>query len=111
MDTEIFEIEEQIQFIMDELNSPIPTTPGLGFRMTAIIFAEAGDLTRFDFPDKLLAYTGTSPLTYSPASSRIVTHTWKSVTPDICVMPFTTQPSMSATGPQPLPLILLKIVL
>ena len=64
LDNEIVEIEEQIQAIMDELNSPITTIPGLGFRMAAMIFAEVGDFTRFDSPDKLLAYAGMSPSTY-----------------------------------------------
>ena len=64
LDDEIVEIEEQIQAIMDELHSPITTIPGLGFRMAAMIFAEVGDFTRFDSPDKLLAYAGMSPSTY-----------------------------------------------
>ena len=64
LDTEIAEIEEQIQSIMDELHSPITTIPGLGFRMAAMILAEVGDFSRFDSPDKLLAYAGMSPSTY-----------------------------------------------
>ena len=64
LDAEIEEIEEQIQSIMDELNSPITTIPGPGFRMAAMILAEVGDFTRFDSPDKLLAYAGMSPSTY-----------------------------------------------
>ena len=64
LDAEIAEIEEQIQSIMDELHSPITTIPGLGFRMAAMILAEVGDFTRFDSPDKLLAYAGMSPSTY-----------------------------------------------
>ena len=64
LDHEIAEIEEQIQSIMDELHSPITTIPGLGFRMAAMILAEVGDFTRFDSPDKLLAYAGMSPSTY-----------------------------------------------
>ena len=64
LDTEIAEIEEQIRSIMDELHSPITTIPGLGFRMAAMILAEVGDFTRFDSPDKLLAYAGMSPSTY-----------------------------------------------
>lgn len=64
LDAEITEIEEQIQSIMDELHSPITTIPGLGFRMAAMILAEVGDFTRFDSPDKLLAYAGMSPSTY-----------------------------------------------
>lgn len=64
LNAEITEIEEQIQSIMDELHSPITTIPGLGFRMAAMILAEVSDFTRFDSPDKLLAYAGMSPSTY-----------------------------------------------
>ena len=36
----------------------------LGFRMAAIILAEVGNFTRFDSPDKLLAYAGMSSSIY-----------------------------------------------
>ena len=64
LNAEITEIEEQIQSIMAELHSPITTIPGLGFRMAAMILAEVGDFTRFESPDKLLAYAGMSPSIY-----------------------------------------------
>ena len=64
LNAEIAEIEEQIQSLMDELHSPITSIPGMGFRMAAMILAETGDFTRFDSPDKLLAYAGMSPSTY-----------------------------------------------
>jgi len=64
LNTEIEEIEAAIQDIMDELHSPITTIPGIGYRMGAMILAEAGDLSRFDSPDELLAYAGMSPSTY-----------------------------------------------
>ena len=64
LDAEIDEIESAIQAIMDELQSPITTIPGIGFRMGAMILAEVGDFSRFDSPDKLLAYAGMSPSTY-----------------------------------------------
>lgn len=64
LDAEIEEIEAEIQSIMEELNSPITTIPGIGFRMGAMILAEVGDFSRFDSPDKLLAYAGMSPSTY-----------------------------------------------
>lgn len=70
LDSEIIEIEKQIQDIMDELNSPITTIPGMGFRMAAMILAEVGDFTRFDSPDKLLAYAGMSPSTYQSGQLR-----------------------------------------
>ncbi|WP_322204124.1 IS110 family transposase [Acutalibacter intestini] len=64
LDAEIEEIEAAIQAIMEELRSPITTIPGIGYRMGAMILAEVGDFSRFDSPDKLLAYAGMSPSTY-----------------------------------------------
>jgi Transposase and inactivated derivatives len=64
LDAEIDEIESAIQLIMNELDSPITTIPGIGFRMGAMILAEVGDFSRFDSPDKVLAYSGMSPSTY-----------------------------------------------
>lgn len=64
LDIEIEEIETAIQAIVDELHSPITTIPGIGYRMGAMILAEVGDFSRFDSPDKLLAYAGMSPSTY-----------------------------------------------
>lgn len=64
LDVEIEDIESSIQSLMDELHSPITTIPGLGFRMAAMILAEIGDFSRFDSPDKILAYAGLSPSTY-----------------------------------------------
>lgn len=64
LDAEIKDIETAIQNIMDELHSPIATIPGIGCRMGAMILAEVGDFSRFDSPDKLLAYAGMSPSTY-----------------------------------------------
>ena len=61
---EIDEAEESIKAIMDELNSPILTIPGIGYRMGAMIIAEIGDFNRFRTPDQILAYAGLSPTTY-----------------------------------------------
>ena len=62
--SEIDEIENEIKFIMDEINSPILSIPGINYRMGAMIIAEIGDFSRFDSPDKILAYSGFSPSTY-----------------------------------------------
>lgn len=64
LDAEIAEIEAEIKSIMDELQSPILTIPGISYRMGAMILAEIGDFSRFDSPDKILAYAGLSPSTY-----------------------------------------------
>ena len=64
LDSEIDEIESEIKVIMDEINSPILSIPGINYRMGAMIIAEIGDFCRFDSPDKILAYAGLSPSTY-----------------------------------------------
>lgn len=64
LDSEITEIESEIKRIMDQISSPILTIPGIGYRMGAMIPAEIGDFSRFDSPDKILAYAGASPSTY-----------------------------------------------
>ncbi len=64
LDAEIDEIEAEIKIIMDDINSPILSIPGISYRMGAMIIAEIGDFSRFDSPDKILAYAGMSPSTY-----------------------------------------------
>ncbi len=64
LDTEIEEIENEIRTIMDEIHSPILTIPGISYRINTMILAEIGDFSRFDSPDKILAYAGMSPSTY-----------------------------------------------
>ena len=64
LDTEIDEIESEIKTIMEEINSPILSIPGISYRMGAMIIAEIGDFKRFDSSDKILAYAGLSPSTY-----------------------------------------------
>ena len=64
LDDEINEIETEIKSIMDKINSPILSIPGINYRMGSMIIAEIGDFSRFDSPDKILAYAGLSPSTY-----------------------------------------------
>ena len=64
LDSEIEEIEVAIKNILEEMQSPITTIPGISFRMGAMILAEIGDFTRFESPDKILAYAGMSPSTH-----------------------------------------------
>ena len=64
LDKEIVEIEAAIKAILDEMAPPILSIPGISYRMGAMILAEIGDFSRFDSPDKLLAYAGLSPSTY-----------------------------------------------
>ncbi len=64
LDTEIYEIEAAIKAIVDNMTSPILSIPGISYRMGAMILAEIGDFSRFDSPDKILAYAGLSPSVY-----------------------------------------------
>lgn len=61
---QIDEVEAEIKLIMDSIDSPILTIPGISYRMGAMIIAEIGDFSKFDSPDKILAYAGLSPSTY-----------------------------------------------
>ena len=63
-DALIGEIEASIQQLMNEIDPPIISIKGIGFRMGSIILAEVGDFSRFSNPDKVLAYAGLSPSTY-----------------------------------------------
>lgn len=98
--SDIDEIEHEIKLIMDEINSPILSIPGINYRMGAMIIAEIGDFNRLILlikswlmPDYLLLHTSQDNLMAH-------TPTWKSVVPDIYDMPYTMQPNMSVTGIQ-----------
>ena len=103
LDAEIEDIETAIQAIMEELHSPITTIPGIGYRMGAMILAEVGDFSRFDSPDKLLAYAGMSPLLTNPGSSKTAIPTWRNEAPVIFATPSITPLNTSASGTPPLP--------
>ena len=64
LSSQIDEIETEIKSIIDKINSPILTIPGISYRMGAMIIAEIGDFSKFYSPDKILAYAGLSPSTY-----------------------------------------------
>ena len=61
---EIAEIEAEIKKIMDAIDSPILSVPGISYAIGAVIVSEIGDFSRFDNPDKMLAFAGCSPTTY-----------------------------------------------
>lgn len=49
---------------MDRISSPILTILLINYCICAMILAEIGDFSRFDSPDKILAYAGAYPYTY-----------------------------------------------
>ena len=60
----ITELDERINDMMKEINSPITSIPGIGKVLAAAIISEVGDVSRFKNSDKLVAYAGISPSTY-----------------------------------------------
>lgn len=74
---QIKDYDKQIKIIMDELDSPVLTIPGIGYTLGATIIAEVGNIRRFSSPAKLLAFAGLEPSIYQsgkfvPASGRMV---------------------------------------
>lgn len=61
---EINTLDKQIKLVIDELNTPLMTIPGIGYTIAAIILAEIGDINNFSSPAKLLAFAGMEPSTY-----------------------------------------------
>ena len=64
LNAEIAEIETEIKKIMDSIDSPTLSVPGISYALGSVIISEVGDFSRFDNPDKLLAFAGCSPSTY-----------------------------------------------
>ncbi|OTO01321.1 hypothetical protein A5883_003638 [Enterococcus sp. 5B3_DIV0040] len=46
---------------MSEIDSPILTIPGIGFKLGSIILAEIRDIKNFRSQNQLLAYAGSEP--------------------------------------------------
>lgn len=59
---QIKEIDLAIMTLMDLINSPILTIPGIGYTLGAMIISEIGDIKRFSNPSKLLAFAGLDPI-------------------------------------------------
>ena len=64
LNQQIKSVESQIKTIMLELDSPIISIPGISFTLGAMILAEIGDITKFQTPAKLLAFSGIDPSCY-----------------------------------------------
>jgi transposase len=64
MEQQIAQTEEKINPIVDELDSPILTIPGISYRMASIIISETENFANFDSAEKVLAYAGLEPSVY-----------------------------------------------
>lgn len=62
--TEIDALDRKIKSIVEELDSPLLTIPGISYTLAAIILAEIGDIHSFSDPAKLQAFAGLDPSTY-----------------------------------------------
>ena len=60
-DEQIKEVESLYQEILDEMNSPILTIPGMSYNQAAVILGCIGDINRFEHSCQLLAYAGLDP--------------------------------------------------
>ena len=58
---QIDSLDLEIENIMDKINSPIISIPGIVLWLGAIIISEIGDITRFNNPSKLIAFAGLDP--------------------------------------------------
>lgn len=61
---EILLVENEITTYISKIDSKIPTIKGIGLVSAATIIAEIEDISRFDSPDRLLAYAGLDPRLY-----------------------------------------------
>lgn len=69
--------DDEIRRLMDQLDSPILSVPGIGYTLGAVILSEIGDIKRFSSPAKLLAFAGLEPSVYqsgkfNPSSGKMV---------------------------------------
>lgn len=58
IENQILDVEKEISIIMDKLNSPITSIPGIGPVTGATILGEIGNISRFSNPSKLVAFAG-----------------------------------------------------
>ena len=63
-DKQINQVQEEINLLMIELNSPITSIPGIGSRLGAIILAEIKTIHNFKNPNQLQTFAGLDPAIY-----------------------------------------------
>ncbi len=61
MQDQIKNIEGRIKPIVDSIDSPIMTIPGISYKIGSMIIAEIGDFSKFETAEKILAYAGLEP--------------------------------------------------
>lgn len=61
---EINILDNQIKNILDEVETPLITIPGISYTLASIILSEIGNINRFKTPARLLAFAGLEPSVY-----------------------------------------------
>ena len=64
LDSQVHDVESEMELIVNSLDSVIMTIPGIGFINGGMILGEIGDITRFSSPSKVLAFAGLDPTVY-----------------------------------------------
>ena len=57
-------VEEEINRLMDDIDSPITSIPGIANRMAAVIIAETNNFNDFERAEQVLAFAGLDPSVY-----------------------------------------------
>ncbi len=78
MDAKVQELEEQIISLVNGMNPPMLSIPGIGHMSAAVILSEFGDFNNFNNASKLLSFAGLEPGYYQSGtaehSGRMVKH-------------------------------------
>lgn len=61
IETQIEELDIQINSLYEEFDSYLTTIPGIGKTLAPVILAEIGDINKFSTPNKLVAFAGCDP--------------------------------------------------
>lgn len=64
LDSQVHDVESEMELIVNSLDSVIMTIPGIGCINGGMILGEIGDITRFSNPSKVLAFSGLDPTVY-----------------------------------------------
>lgn len=66
---EVDTLETQILSLIEEVNPKSLTIPGIGALSAAVIYAEYGDLSKFNSPSQMLSFAGLEPGYYQSGTS------------------------------------------
>ena len=58
IEAQVADVEAEVNIILEKIDTPITTIPGVGSVIGATILGEIGDISRFSTPAKLVAYSG-----------------------------------------------------